>query len=79
MKSCKTAYHVTCAFRHNLEMKAIVEDEHSEDGVKLKVGHNIASQYKSNNSFLFVVFLVVLLEAFRCEKTGQHRGRSKRW
>lgn len=36
VKSCKTAYHVTCAFRHNLEMKAIVEDEHSEDGVKLR-------------------------------------------
>lgn len=36
VKSCKTAYHVTCAFRHGLEMKAIVEDEHSEDGVKLR-------------------------------------------
>lgn len=37
VKSCKTAYHVTCGFRHSLEMKAIVEDEHSEDGVKLRV------------------------------------------
>ncbi len=36
VKSCKTAYHVTCAFRHGLEMKAIVEDEHSVDGVKLR-------------------------------------------
>ena len=37
VKSCKTAYHVTCAFKHGLEMKAIIEDE-STDDVKLRVG-----------------------------------------
>jgi hypothetical protein len=37
VKTCKTAYHVTCAFRHNLEMRAIIEDENAEDGVKLRV------------------------------------------
>ena len=37
VKTCKTAYHVTCAFRHNLEMRAIIEDEEAEDGVKLRV------------------------------------------
>lgn len=36
VKTCKTAYHVTCAFRHNLEMRAIIEDENAEDGVKLR-------------------------------------------
>ena len=36
MKTCKTAYHVTCAFKHNLEMRAIIEDESAEDGVKLR-------------------------------------------
>lgn len=36
VKPCKTAYHVTCAFQHGLEMRAIIEDENAEDGVKLK-------------------------------------------
>lgn len=36
VKTCKTAYHVTCAFQHGLEMRAIIEDEHNEDGVKLR-------------------------------------------
>lgn len=36
VKTCKTAYHVTCAFKHGLEMKAIIEDENAEDGVKLR-------------------------------------------
>ena len=37
VKTCKTAYHVTCAFKSNLEMRAIIEDENAEDGVKLRV------------------------------------------
>ena len=37
VKTCKTAYHVTCAFKHGLEMKAIIEDENADDGVKLRV------------------------------------------
>lgn len=37
IKTCKTAYHVTCAFKHGLEMKAIIEDEMADDGVKLRV------------------------------------------
>lgn len=36
VKTCKTAYHVTCAFKHGLEMRAIIEDEHADDGVKLR-------------------------------------------
>ncbi|KAK7086898.1 E3 ubiquitin-protein ligase Jade-2 [Halocaridina rubra] len=36
VKTCKTAYHVTCAFKHGLEMKAIIEDENADDGVKLR-------------------------------------------
>ncbi|KAF0300793.1 PHD finger protein rhinoceros [Amphibalanus amphitrite] len=35
VKSCKTAYHVTCAFKHNLKMKP-VEDESDDDEIKLK-------------------------------------------
>lgn len=65
VKSCKTAYHVTCAFRHSLEMKAIVEDEHSEDGVKLRVGF---LHFESNDirmalakpSIIFFPLLVLL-------------------
>lgn len=37
VKTCKIAYHVTCAFKHGLEMKAIIEDESADDGVKLRV------------------------------------------
>lgn len=37
VKSCKTAYHVTCAFKHGLEMRAIIEDDAADDGVKLRV------------------------------------------
>lgn len=37
VKTCKTAYHVTCAFKHGLEMRAIIEDENADDGVKLRV------------------------------------------
>ena len=37
VKSCKTAFHVTCAFAEKLEMKTVlVEEKHTED-VKLKV------------------------------------------
>lgn len=36
VKTCKIAYHVTCAFQHGLEMRAIIEDENAEDGVKLR-------------------------------------------
>ncbi|KAK1127245.1 hypothetical protein K0M31_003789 [Melipona bicolor] len=36
IKTCKTAYHVTCAFKYGLEMKAIIEDEMADDGVKLR-------------------------------------------
>ncbi|XP_045532052.1 PHD finger protein rhinoceros [Pieris brassicae] len=36
VKTCKTAYHVTCAFKYGLEMRAIIEDENADDGVKLR-------------------------------------------
>lgn len=36
MKTCKTAYHVTCAFKNGLEMKPIIVDENAEDGIKLR-------------------------------------------
>ncbi|CAG2163663.1 unnamed protein product [Oppiella nova] len=35
VKTCKTAYHVICAFNHKLRMKAIVESDKTK-GVKLK-------------------------------------------
>jgi len=40
VKTCKTAYHVTCAFKNGLEMRAIIEDEMADDGVKLRVSEN---------------------------------------
>lgn len=40
IKTCKTAYHVTCAFKYGLEMKAIIEDEMADDGVKLRVSYH---------------------------------------
>ena len=36
-KTCKDAFHVTCAFKHGLEMRAIIEDENADDGVQLRV------------------------------------------
>ena len=36
VKTCKVAYHVTCAFKRGLEMRAIIEDENADDGVKLR-------------------------------------------
>ncbi|ODN02597.1 hypothetical protein Ocin01_04070 [Orchesella cincta] len=36
VKTCKTAYHVTCAFKNGLEMKPIIVDENAEDGIKLR-------------------------------------------
>lgn len=41
VKTCKTAYHVTCAFKNGLEMKPIIVDENAEDGIKLRVSHII--------------------------------------
>lgn len=35
VKTCKRAYHVTCAFENSLEMKAII-DENPDEGVKLR-------------------------------------------
>lgn len=51
IKTCKTAYHVTCAFKHGLEMKAIIEDEMADDGVKLRVNW----RFRSEISFFLVV------------------------
>lgn len=37
VKACKTAFHVSCAFQSNLEMKTILTDDLADDGgVKLK-------------------------------------------
>jgi len=70
IKTCKTAYHVTCAFKYGLEMKAIIEDEMADDGVKLRVSYCMRSKFieiivsrrtidQSDN----FVFLVVLSKA----------------
>ncbi|XP_071550339.1 uncharacterized protein rno isoform X2 [Panulirus ornatus] len=51
VKTCKTAYHVTCAFKHGLEMKAIIEDESADDGVKLRSyceKHSVSSKKPGN-------------------------------
>lgn len=45
IKTCKTAYHVTCAFKYGLEMKAIIEDEMADDGVKLRVSFITRSKF----------------------------------
>lgn len=45
IKTCKTAYHVTCAFKYGLEMKAIIEDEMADDGVKLRVSYQTRSKF----------------------------------
>ena len=38
VKACKTAFHVTCGFSANLEMKTILIEEGDDDeAVKLKV------------------------------------------
>lgn len=53
VKTCKTAYHVTCAFKHGLEMRAIIEDENAEDGVKLRSycqKHSVSSKKEKNVS-----------------------------
>ncbi|GFS04044.1 protein Jade-3 [Elysia marginata] len=36
VKQCKTAFHVTCGFAHNLDMRTIVDDSDDVDGIQLK-------------------------------------------
>jgi hypothetical protein len=62
VKTCKTAYHVTCAFKRGLEMRAIIEDENAEDGVKLRVmsTHVVSSLHRR---LIFPSFSVVLSKA----------------
>ncbi|XP_063239806.1 PHD finger protein rhinoceros-like [Bacillus rossius redtenbacheri] len=53
VKTCKTAYHVTCAFKHGLEMRAIIEDENADDGVKLRSycqKHSVTSKKEKSDS-----------------------------
>ncbi|XP_034254412.1 PHD finger protein rhinoceros isoform X2 [Thrips palmi] len=53
VKSCKTAYHVTCAFKHGLEMRAIIEDDAADDGVKLRSycqKHSVTSKDKKSSA-----------------------------
>nr|CAD7396924.1 unnamed protein product [Timema poppensis] len=53
VKTCKTAYHVTCAFKHGLEMRAIIEDENADDGVKLRSycqKHSVTSKKERSDS-----------------------------
>ena len=61
VKTCKTAYHVTCAFKHNLEMRAIIEDEQAEDGVKLRVSQTEIFLIEIISKFN--VFAVILSQA----------------
>jgi hypothetical protein len=69
VKTCKTAYHVTCAFRHNLEMRAIIEDENAEDGVKLRV-----SRALFKFSILFIRIWNVNISWYRVQiwRTGRN-------
>lgn len=53
VKTCKTAYHVTCAFQHGLEMRAIIEEGNAEDGVKLRSychKHSVSKGKKETNN-----------------------------
>ncbi|XP_076351872.1 PHD finger protein rhinoceros-like isoform X2 [Tachypleus tridentatus] len=50
VKTCKTAYHVTCAFKNNLDMKAIVEGDRNEDEVKLRSYCKKHSRKKGSHS-----------------------------
>lgn len=53
VKTCKTAYHVTCAFQHGLEMRAIIEEGNAEDGVKLRSychKHSVSKGKKEANN-----------------------------
>ncbi|GFN91604.1 protein jade-1 [Plakobranchus ocellatus] len=36
VKQCKTAFHVTCGFAHNLDMRTIMDDSDDVDGIHLK-------------------------------------------
>ncbi|RUS88301.1 hypothetical protein EGW08_003939 [Elysia chlorotica] len=36
VKQCKTAFHVTCGFAHNLDMRTIVDDSNDIDGIHLR-------------------------------------------
>lgn len=55
MKACKTAFHVSCAFQNNLEMKTQLTDELADDGgVKLKVNAGDTYIFGVNCCFLFV-------------------------
>ncbi|GAB6027286.1 hypothetical protein CHUAL_001568 [Chamberlinius hualienensis] len=50
VKACKTAYHVTCAFRGGLKMKAVMENDEDEDGLKLRSYCPKHSKNKSSTS-----------------------------
>lgn len=68
VKTCKTAYHVTCAFKHGLEMRAIIDDESTADDdntVKLRV--NLVNISSTNffvrvfcNSFFVAFFSLIV-------------------
>lgn len=65
IKTCKTAYHVTCAFKHGLEMKAIIEDEMADDGVKLRVTlllcNNIERKKQKYREFIYNKIIILIL------------------
>lgn len=62
VKTCKTAYHVTCAFKHGLEMRAIIEDESAEDGVKLRVSIIIhLTSIDKIQQFYEIIFINILV------------------
>lgn len=65
IKTCKTAYHVTCAFKHGLEMKAIIEDEMADDGVKLRVTlllcKSIERKKRKYREFIYNKIIILIL------------------
>lgn len=53
---------MTCAFKHGLEMKAIIEDENADDGVKLRV--NLFLIFKKTFKFTKVHILFNLFHKY---------------
>lgn len=75
VKSCVTAFHVTCGFKHGLEMRTVLDDN-ATDGVRHIVstlGFNVRSL-----ACLLAHFLVILMQSYCTKHSHKTRSPSKK-
>lgn len=75
IKSCVTAFHVTCGFKHGLEMRTVLDDN-ATDGVR----HIVSTLAFNIHSLtgLLTHFCIILMQSYCTKHSHKSRSPSKK-